>query len=154
MSYQHHWVVVYDEDWGAFMVDAETTNVMLEEGDGTIYNKTTGHWEFAEEGSEELAEYQRLEEILAYQLTRLDLTAGIGQDTAMKTLPKEIVATRTFVYDVQDIVNSLIIDDENREASDVTLEEVVDYIQDQLVDDFGNLYNFNIHLSDEDGKEL
>jgi hypothetical protein len=78
MSYQHHWVVVYDEDWGAFMVDAETTNVMLEEGDGTIYNKTTGHWEFAEEGSEELAEYQRLEEILAYQLTRLDLTAGIG----------------------------------------------------------------------------
>ena len=78
MSYQHHWVVVYDEDWGAFMVDAETTNVMLEEGDGTIYNKTTGHWEFAEEGSEELAEYQRLEEILAYQLTRLDLTAEIG----------------------------------------------------------------------------
>lgn len=72
----------------------------------------------------------------------------------MKTLPKEIVATRTFVYDVQDIVNSLIIDDENREASDVTLEEVVDYIQDWLVDDFGNLYNFNIHLSDEDGKEL
>ena len=51
---------------------------MLEEGDGTIYNKTTGHWEFAEEGSEELTEYQRLEEILAYNLTRLDLTAEIG----------------------------------------------------------------------------
>jgi hypothetical protein len=72
----------------------------------------------------------------------------------MKTLPKEIVATRTFVYNVEDIVNSLIVDDENREASDVTLEEVVDYIQDWLVDDFGHLYDFNIHLSDEDGKEL
>ena len=83
MSYQHHWVVVYDEDWGAFMVDAETTSVMLEEGDGTIYNKTTGHWEFAEEGSEELAEYQRLEEILAYNLTRLDLSAERVQDTHM-----------------------------------------------------------------------
>jgi hypothetical protein len=23
MSKQYHWVVVYDEDWGAFMVDAE-----------------------------------------------------------------------------------------------------------------------------------
>jgi hypothetical protein len=77
MSYQHHWVVVYDEDWGAFMVDAETTATMSRWA-GTIYNKTTGHWEFAEEGSEELAEYQRLEEILAYNLTRLDLTAEIG----------------------------------------------------------------------------
>jgi hypothetical protein len=78
MSYQHHWVVVYDEDWGAFMVDAETTNVMLEEGDGTIYNKTTGRWEFVEEGSELEAEYRRLEEILAYGVNRLDLNAEIG----------------------------------------------------------------------------
>lgn len=85
MSYQHHWVVVYDEDWGAFMVDAETTNVMLEEGDGTIYNKTTGRWEFAEEGSEELAEYQRLEEILAFNLTRLDIPKKVQQDTNYET---------------------------------------------------------------------
>ncbi len=28
MSYQYHWVVVYDEDWGAFMVDGETTATM------------------------------------------------------------------------------------------------------------------------------
>jgi hypothetical protein len=73
MSYEYHWVVVYDEDWGAFMVDAETTLLNLAEHPGVIYNKTTGRWEFAEEDSELEAEYQRLEEILAYQLTRLDI---------------------------------------------------------------------------------
>jgi hypothetical protein len=78
MSYEYHWVVVYDEDWGAFMVDVETTLLNLSEHPGVIYNKTTGRWEFAEEGSELEAEYQRLEEILAYNLTRLDLTAEIG----------------------------------------------------------------------------
>ena len=81
MSKQYHWVVVYDEDWGAFMVDAETTSVMLEEDRGTVYDKTTGRWEFAEEDSEEEAEYQRLEEILAYQMTRLDIPKKVGQDT-------------------------------------------------------------------------
>jgi hypothetical protein len=77
MSYQHHWVVVYDEDWGAFMVDAETTATMSR-WSGTIYNKDSGHWEFPEEESDLANEYDSLEEILAFNLTRLDLTAGIG----------------------------------------------------------------------------
>ena len=78
MSKQYHWVVVYDEDWGAFMVDAETTNTLLEGMDRTMYNKTSGRWEFPEEGSVEEADYQRLEEILAYELTRLDLPKKVG----------------------------------------------------------------------------
>ena len=78
MSYSYHWVVAYDEDWEAFMVDIESTVCSLEEGSGVIYNKTTGRWEFLEEESEREIEYRRLEEILAYNLTRLDLTAGIG----------------------------------------------------------------------------
>ena len=85
MSYSYHWVVAYDEDWKAFMVDIETTVNSLEEGSGVIYNKTTGRWEFMEEDSELEAEYRRLEEILAYGVNRLDLTAEIGQDTTMKT---------------------------------------------------------------------
>ena len=85
MSYEYHWVVVYDEDWGAFMVDAETTLLNLAEHPGVIYNKTTGRWEFAEEDSELEAEYNRLEEILAYQLTRLDIPKKVQQDTDMKT---------------------------------------------------------------------
>ena len=73
MSYEYHWVVVYDEDWGAFMVDVETTLLQLKEHPGVIYNKTTGKWEGFEEGSDLEKEYYRLEELLAYNLTRLDL---------------------------------------------------------------------------------
>jgi hypothetical protein len=50
----------------------------LSEEQGVVYNKDSGKWEFMEEGSELQLEYLRLEEILAYNLTRLDLTAGIG----------------------------------------------------------------------------
>ena len=81
MSYSYHWVVAYDEDWKAFMVDIETTVNSLEEGSGVIYNKTTGRWEFMEEDSELEAEYRRLEEILAYGVNRLDLTEKVQQDT-------------------------------------------------------------------------
>ena len=74
MSKQYHWVVVYDEDWGAFMVDAESEF----DRDKIMYNKETGRWEFLDHDSEEEAEYQRLEEILAYQITRLDIPEKIG----------------------------------------------------------------------------
>ena len=81
MSKQYHWVVVYDEDWGAFMVDVETTMAKLSEEQGVVYNKDSGKWEFMEEGSELQLEYLRLEEILAYQLTRLDIPKKVQQDT-------------------------------------------------------------------------
>ena len=151
MSYQHHWVVVYDEDWGAFMVDAEGE---ILDRDRLLYNKESGKWEYLEEDTEQEAEYYRLEEILAYNLTRLDLTAEIGQDTLMKTLPKEIVATRTFMYDVAGIVEDMMIMDMDLQEENITLEVIVDHIQDWLVEDFGTLNDFNIHLSDEDGREL
>ena len=80
MSYQYHWVVVYDEDWGAFMVDGETTATMSRWA-GTIYNKTTGHWEFPEEESDLANEYDSLDQILAYELTRLDIPKKVQQDT-------------------------------------------------------------------------
>lgn len=77
MSKQYHWVVVYDENWGCFMVDAETTLMNLSEHPGVVYDNDSGRWEFMEEGSELEAEYYRLEEILAYQLTRLDLSKKV-----------------------------------------------------------------------------
>jgi hypothetical protein len=70
MSKQYHWVVVYDEDWGAFMVDAEGE---ILDRDRLLYNKESGKWEYLEEDTEQEAEYYRLEEILAYNLTRLDI---------------------------------------------------------------------------------
>jgi hypothetical protein len=78
MSYEYHWVVVYDEEWGAFMVDIETTLLKLRDESSVVYNKTTGKWEFLEEGSALEAEYLRLEEILAYNLTRLDIPKKVG----------------------------------------------------------------------------
>ncbi len=78
MSYSYHWVVAYDEDWEAFMVDIESTVCSLEEGSGVIYNKTTGRWEFLEEESEREIEYRRLEEILAYGVNRLDIPKKVG----------------------------------------------------------------------------
>ena len=154
MSYEYHWVVVYDEDWGAFMVDAETTDLNLKDHPGVVYNKTIGRWEDLEDDLGLEAEYLRLEELLAYQLTRLDLSKKVQQDTLIKTLPKEIVATRTFMYDVAGIVEDMMIMDMNLQEENITLEVIVDHIQDWLVEDFGTLNDFNIHLSDEDGKEL
>jgi hypothetical protein len=56
------------------MVDVETTMINMADHPGLIYNKTSGRWEDdLKQGSELEAEYQRLEEILAYQLTRLDI---------------------------------------------------------------------------------
>jgi hypothetical protein len=75
MSKQYHWIVVYDENWKAFMVDAEGE---ILDRDRLVYDKESGKWEYLEEGSELVAEYFRLEEILAYNLTRLDLTAERG----------------------------------------------------------------------------
>ena len=78
MSKQYHWVVVYDEDWGAFMVDAEGE---ILDRDRLLYNKESGKWEYLEEDTEQEAEYYRLEEILAYNMTRLDIPKKVQQDT-------------------------------------------------------------------------
>lgn len=70
------------------------------------------------------------------------------------TLPKEIVATRTFVYNVEDILEDMVTMDMELDKDDVTLDMVIEHIQDWLVDDFGHLYDFNIHLANENGDEL
>ena len=85
MSYEYHWVVVYDEDWGAFMVDVETTELNFGEVHGAAYNKTSGKWEDVKDDLGVETEYLRLEELLAYNLTRLDLSKKVQQDTDMKT---------------------------------------------------------------------
>ena len=74
MSKQYHWVVVYDEDWKCFMVDAD---LGFFHRDKMLYNKESGKWGYLEEDSEEEAEYYRLEEMLAYQMTRLDLSEKV-----------------------------------------------------------------------------
>ena len=70
MGYEYHWVVIYDSDLGAFMVDVETTIMNMAESPGLVYNKTSGRWEDLEEGSDLEAEYDRLEDALTVQLTQ------------------------------------------------------------------------------------
>lgn len=70
------------------------------------------------------------------------------------TLPKEIVATRTFIYNVEGILEDMVTMDMELDKDDVTLDMVIEHIQDWLVDDFGHLYDFNIHLANENGDEL
>ena len=47
----------------------------------TQRNKESGKWEYLEEDTEQEAEYYRLEEILAYNMTRLDIPKKVQQDT-------------------------------------------------------------------------
>ena len=56
MNKQYHFVVLWDEDTGRFIVDNETAEDMFK--DGTVYNKTHGEWNFETED----------EEVFAYEL--------------------------------------------------------------------------------------
>ena len=127
MSYQYHWVVVYDEDWGAFMVDAEGE---ILDRDRLLYNKESGKWEYLEEDTEQEAEYYRLEEILAYNLTRLDLTAEIGQDTAMSKKVKTYIA---FEMSADDFIND----------EPMTDEEMIEYAKECFLDDIYSFVKYN-----------
>lgn len=118
MSKQYHWVVVYDEDWKCFMVDAET---MLDR-DKLIYDKQSGKWEYMEEDTEQEAEYYRLEEILAYNMTRLDLTAERGQDTPMTKM-------------IQVSISYNMLADEFMHDEPMTDEEMIEYAKECLYDD-------------------
>lgn len=119
MSKQYHWVVVYDEDWGAFMVDAEGE---ILDRDRLLYNKESGKWEYLEEDTEQETEYYRLENILAYNLTRLDLTAEIGQDTAMTKM-------------IQVSISYNMLADEFMHDEPMTDEEMIEYAKECLYDD-------------------
>ena len=118
MSKQYHWVVVYDEDWKCFMVDAET---MLDR-DKLIYDKQSGKWEYMEEDTEQEAEYYRLEEILAYNMTRLDLTAERGQDTPMTKM-------------IQVSISYNMLTDEFMHDEPMTDEEMIEYAKECFYDD-------------------
>ena len=127
MSNQYHWVVVYDEDWGAFMVDAEGE---LLDRDRLLYNKESGKWEYLEEDTEQEAEYFRLEEILAYNLTRLDIPKKVGQDTHMKTVKTSITFYTTPELDPVGY-------------DDMTDEELMEYAKACFHDDIVSFVKYN-----------
>ena len=45
MAKQYHYVVVFDDYSNEFSIEWDTTQLMMEEVDGTIYNQTEGEWQ-------------------------------------------------------------------------------------------------------------
>lgn len=57
MSKQYHYVVMYDNESNSFSIEWDTTQIMLEENQGTIFDTDTQEWEagFGNEAYEEIA---------------------------------------------------------------------------------------------------
>jgi hypothetical protein len=65
-------------------------------------------------------------------------------------LPDTINAMKIITYDVKNIVESLIENDE--QPREVTLEEVMEVVKAWAIDDFGD--NWNVFYQTDDGDEL
>lgn len=65
-------------------------------------------------------------------------------------LPDTINAMKIITYDVKNIVESLIENDE--QPREVTLEEVMEVVKAWAIDDFGD--NWNVFYQTDDGEEL
>lgn len=69
-------------------------------------------------------------------------------------LPKTISATRKFVYDVENIVQTMVDFDSDLKHEDVTLEQVLEQILDWVYDDFRLPLEDEPELVDEEGNVL
>jgi hypothetical protein len=67
MYKQYHYVIVYDEGKNEYSIDWDTTAVMLEENQGTVFDKDTQEWElgFGNETYETV--YNKLNKLLKIQ---------------------------------------------------------------------------------------
>jgi hypothetical protein len=70
------------------------------------------------------------------------------------TLPKEIKTSRTFVYDVPSIVQSLVDMDADLNHEDVTLDMVLDLVVEWAYEDMRSPIEDEPRLFDENGNEL
>lgn len=74
--------------------------------------------------------------------------------TEQTTLPKYIIARRTFTYNVEEIINS-IRDMENNPTLEVSEEDVWDYVESWVYDDMRSpATRHDISWVDENGNEL
>ena len=70
----------------------------------------------------------------------------------MNNLPEVINAMKVVSYNVQNIIDSLYDMDNELDRDSVTIEDVMEYIEDWVIDDFGDSYG--IIYQDENGNEL
>jgi hypothetical protein len=67
-------------------------------------------------------------------------------------LPTELHISRTFSYDVEQIIQELMDWDEDRTEESITLEEIIEYISDNIFEDFGSMRDAWFRIEDQDGK--
>lgn len=67
-------------------------------------------------------------------------------------LPESLNISRTFSYDVDQIVQELMDWDEDRTEESITLEEIIEYISDNIFEDFGSIRDAWFRIEDQDGK--
>jgi hypothetical protein len=68
MSKQYHYVIVYDEDKNAFSIDWDTTGAILEENQGTVFDKDTQEWELGFENETYETVYDKLNKLLEIEV--------------------------------------------------------------------------------------
>lgn len=75
----------------------------------------------------------------------------------MKTMPKELIFSRSVSYSTDQIIQDILelANDESLKPEDVSLELVIDWINDIVWDDLSKLYETTIlRIEDEDGQYI
>jgi hypothetical protein len=67
-------------------------------------------------------------------------------------LPEQINAIKSITYDVESIVDSMLTMEYKENKSDITLDDIIEWIEDDIDADFNGSNNYV--LQDENGEEL
>lgn len=65
MAKQYHYVVMFDEETGEWSIEWDTTDIMLEQVEGTIFDKDTTEWTPSNADEETEQNYRDTSDVLA-----------------------------------------------------------------------------------------
>ena len=65
MAKQYHYVVMFDEDTKEWSIEWDTTDIMLEQVEGTIFDKDTTEWTTCQEDENTENAYRETSDVLA-----------------------------------------------------------------------------------------
>ena len=65
MAKQHHYVVMFDEDTKEWSIEWDTTDIMLEQVEGTVFDKDTTEWTMSNVDETTEQDYRDTSDILA-----------------------------------------------------------------------------------------
>lgn len=65
MAKQYHYVVMFDEDTSEWSIEWDTTDIMLEQVEGTIFDKDTTEWTPSNVDEETEQNYRDTSDVLA-----------------------------------------------------------------------------------------